>query len=135
MAKEVFLKKDNVIIESRVGFSWTTLFFGWMVPFFRRDWSWGIFMILFSTVTLGISSSMFWLTIFSSSMAFFSNGSLIPSGFLMFCSICCLWLGNIFFGFVYNREYNKFLIKQGWSPATDKDKEFLFKDGSLFEEN
>lgn len=135
MAKEVFLKRENLIIESRVGFSWTTLFFTWMVAFFRRDWGWGIFMFLFSTVSIGLSTSLFWLTIFSSGAAIFTNTSFAPSGFLMLCSAFSFWIGNIFFAFVYNREYNKMLLKNGWIPARDKDIDLLFKDGSLIQED
>ncbi len=42
MAKEVkMIREQNGYYEietAYVGFSWTTLFFGWLVPLFRRDW-------------------------------------------------------------------------------------------------
>ena len=135
MAREVFLKKGESIIESRVGFSWTTLLFTWMVAFFRRDWGWGIFMILFSTVSIGVSTSLFWLAVFSGGAAIFTDGNFATSGFLMTCTVVSFWIGNIFFAFVYNKEYNKMLLKNGWVPATDKDIDLLFKEGSLIQED
>lgn len=92
-------------------------------------------MFLFSTVSIGLSTSLFWLTIFSSGAAIFTNTSFAPSGFLMLCSAFSFWIGNIFFTFVYNKEYNKMLLKNGWIPARDKDIDLLFKDGSLIQED
>lgn len=135
MSKEVFLKKGELIIESRVGFSWTTLFFTWMVAFFRRDWEWGIFMFLSSLVSTGISSSLLWGTIFSSGAAIISNTDLGFTKLLMLITVLSFWIVNIFFALVYNKEYNKMLLKNGWIPATSKDIELLFKEGSLIQED
>ncbi len=42
-----------------VGFSWTTMFFGFFPPLFRSDWKWAIIMFLLFAVTFGVSSFVF----------------------------------------------------------------------------
>lgn len=46
--------------EAPVGFSWTSLFFGWIVPIFRKDWKFfGIWLglyILSAILTGGLAS-------------------------------------------------------------------------------
>lgn len=37
--------KEGAIKEAPIGFSWTVLFFGFFVPFFRKDWKWGFIMM------------------------------------------------------------------------------------------
>jgi hypothetical protein len=45
--------------QRKIGFSWTTLFFGWFVPLFRGDWKWCIIMFLLGFVSFGVSSIVF----------------------------------------------------------------------------
>lgn len=47
----------GVMKEAKVGFSWTSFFFGGFVPLFRGDWLWLLVWIVLSPVTLGI----FWI--------------------------------------------------------------------------
>lgn len=51
MAIEITLKKDNMVKKSYVGFSWTTLFFGFFVPLFRGDWLWAVIMLVIGFFT------------------------------------------------------------------------------------
>lgn len=56
MAIEIKLKKDNIVKNGYVGFSWTTLFFGFFVPLFRGDWLWLLIMLILGIFTSGIAN-------------------------------------------------------------------------------
>lgn len=43
---------DGQLRTAKVGFSWTTFFFGFLVPIFRGDAKWAIIMFLASIFTL-----------------------------------------------------------------------------------
>ncbi|MDZ7342385.1 MAG: HrgC protein [candidate division KSB1 bacterium] len=45
--------------EVKLGFSWTTLFFGALVPLFRGDLKWFVIMFLVSIITFGIAWLIF----------------------------------------------------------------------------
>lgn len=48
-------ERSGVRKQAKVGFSWTTFFFGCFVPLFRGDFKWALGMFLLSAVTLGLS--------------------------------------------------------------------------------
>tara|TARA_R110000824_G_scaffold229949_1_gene417546 strand:+ start:497 stop:799 length:303 start_codon:yes stop_codon:yes gene_type:complete len=58
MAELVTLKNVNsaVIKEAPIGFSWTTLFFGFIVAIVRGDIKWAAIQLGVSIITLGISN-------------------------------------------------------------------------------
>lgn len=37
--------KKGATKQAPIGFSWTVLFFGFFVPFIRKDWKWGFIML------------------------------------------------------------------------------------------
>ncbi len=43
----------------RIGYSFTMFFFGFFVPFFRKDWQTGFILMLCDIFTLGIASIIF----------------------------------------------------------------------------
>lgn len=43
----------------KVGFSWTMLFFGFLVPLVRGDWKWVIISLVLDAVTCGLSWFVF----------------------------------------------------------------------------
>lgn len=45
--------------EIKIGFSWTTLFFGCFPAMFRGNWKWAIIMILAAIATSGLSWFVF----------------------------------------------------------------------------
>ncbi|MGL4997985.1 MAG: hypothetical protein ACRC5T_03205 [Cetobacterium sp.] len=105
MAKQVNLARNGIIKEGYLGFSWTSFFFGFFVPLFRKDW-----------VTAGV---MFLLTM---AVGFFTAG---------FGSL--IW--SVLLGFGYNKYYTKNLIeKEGYLPMSDAD-ELILKQHEIFTKN
>lgn len=73
MATEINLKKGNLIKKGLVGFSLTTLFFGFFVPIFRGDFTWAIIMVVLEAITCGASNIV---------MAFFYNNKIYTAKLL-----------------------------------------------------
>ena len=53
------LERDGLIKEAPVGFSWTTLFFGFFPALIRGDMKWALVMFAIGFFTLGFSSFVF----------------------------------------------------------------------------
>ena len=49
----------GMVKEAKIGFSWTTLFFGAFVPAIRGDWKYAGIMVVCAVITCGISSLVF----------------------------------------------------------------------------
>ncbi|MBD2847097.1 DUF2628 domain-containing protein [Paenibacillus sp. IB182496] len=93
---KALLKNQAGVTKSvKVGFSWTTFFFGFLVPLFRGDLKWCIILVIleavFGSFTLGIGA----------------------------------FVTGIIFSFVYNKLYIKELLEKGYAPATVRDQEIL----------
>lgn len=91
------INKDGIIKEVKLGFSWTTLFFGIFPALFRKDYNWAIIM-------LGISITI--------NLFLFGLGALLTSGV---------------FAFIYNKIYIKNLLTNGYRPVYAADREILIK--------
>lgn len=88
------------IKEVKVGFSWTTFFFFWFVPLFRKDWKW-----------LGIMI-----------------GSIIAGAMLVTFLNINASIGaalSIAFAITYNNCYINDLLAKGWTPASETDEKIL----------
>ncbi|EFM28683.1 membrane protein [Streptococcus gallolyticus] len=88
------------IKEVKVGFSWTTLFFFFFVPLFRKDWKW--LGIMIGSIIAGLM-----LTTILNIDANVSLGL------------------NIAFAVSYNNCYINDLLAKGWMPASEVDEKIL----------
>lgn len=68
--KIVLANKSKDAKVCKIGFSWTTLFFGWIVPIFRKDYKSFMYQLLFGILTFNLSNIFF---------AFTSNSEYIKS--------------------------------------------------------
>ena len=53
------LGRDGLIKEAPVGFSWTTLFFGFFPALIRGDMKWALVIVAVGFFTVGLSSFVF----------------------------------------------------------------------------
>ncbi|QJD86031.1 DUF2628 domain-containing protein [Cohnella herbarum] len=87
--------------EVKVGFSWTTFFFGFFPALFRGDLKWAVIM-------------------FITSVAF----AIFTAGF-------GAWIPGIIFSFIYNKMYIKELLEKGYHPADDHAQAALQTQGII----
>lgn len=65
MAKTVLKLKNPYTEDTKttpLGFSWSVLLFGFLVPFSRKDWKMTLIMLFFNVITLGFASFFFAFT-------------------------------------------------------------------------
>lgn len=93
--KATLKNNRGLVKEVKVGFSWTTLFFGFFPALFRGDLKWAAIMFIITLIlgipTLGIGSTV----------------------------------SGIIFSFVYNKIYIKELIEKGYESADERSKALL----------
>ncbi|MCD1147489.1 hypothetical protein LQU94_05115 [Peptoniphilus sp. KCTC 25270] len=99
--KALFVHPNGKDKEVKIGFSWTTLFFGFLVPLFRGDFLWMFIMILAESI-LGYITFGFGISIV-----------------------------NLFFGFMYNKIYIRKLLDQGFIPHPNHKEEVSLYTGRL----
>lgn len=98
----VRLKNDaGVVKEVKLGFSWTTFFFGFFPALFRGDLKWAAIMFI-TAVTVG----------------FFTLGF-------------GAWIPGIIFSFIYNKINIKELLEKGYRPADEITESALVANGII----
>ncbi len=116
VATTINLKKDNLIKKGFVGFSWTTLFFGFLVPIIRGDIRWAIVMF--------ISLCCYYFLVGAIIDEMFPDIDKIPDDDLIVIFLV-VFLGNIInivniiIAFVYNKHYTAKLLEDGYEPADE----------------
>lgn len=99
---KVSLKNSAGVSKNvKVGFSWTTFFFGFFPALIRGDLKWAIIMLILS-VTVGIFTIGF--------------GA---------------WIPGIIFSFVYNKIYIKELLEKGYAPENESVESILQSRGII----
>ncbi|BFH18012.1 DUF2628 domain-containing protein [Paenibacillus melissococcoides] len=85
----------------KLGFSWTTFFFGFFPALFRGDLKWAAIMficaVLFGLFTLGLGA----------------------------------WIPGIIFSFIYNKMYIRELMEKGYRPANAETEAALQAKGIM----
>ncbi|MDX6153587.1 DUF2628 domain-containing protein [Marinococcus sp. PL1-022] len=95
----------GIMKETKIGFSWTTFFFGFFVPLFRGDMKWFLIMLIGGAVV-----------------------GLITSGIGG-------WIIGVIFAFMYNKIYIKELIEKGYRPANENSMRVLQENHILVPTN
>lgn len=85
----------------KVGFSWTTFFFGFFPALFRGDLKWATIMFI-TALVFGIFT--------------FGLGA---------------WIPGIIFSFIYNKMYIKELLEKGYRPADENAQTALQTKGII----
>ncbi len=130
MATIISLKKDNLIKKGLVGFSWTTLFFGFFVPIIRGDVKWAIVMLIsfccYVSMVGAIIDGMFPdIDKIPDNNPILSLVSLVVSLGILFINI------NIMFAIIYNKQYTTELLESGYEPANEYSRDILQSRGMI----
>ena len=99
-----------MVKEAKIGFSWTTLIFGYWVPLLRRDYKIAGLIFL-----LGVPMGVISLTV--PALVWVGLGT---------------WILNISMGFIYNKMHIQGLQANGFKPATEADNDILLSNGFNF---
>lgn len=103
MAQQILLHHSNKSIKRAfVGFSWTSLLFGLLVPLIRKDWKMAlvIFGLWVSSIFGGVVGAIFYL----------------------------IW--TVVFAFTYNKAHLQYLLAQGYKPDSKNDKSLVSLSGA-----
>ncbi len=128
MVATINLKKDNLIKKGFVGFSWTTLFFGFLVSIIRGDVKWAIVMF--------ISLCCYYFLVGAIIDGMFPDIDKIPDDDLIVIFLV-VFLGNIInivniiIAFVYNKHYTAKLLEDGYEPADEYSRGILRSRGMI----
>ncbi len=128
MVATINLKKDNLIKKGFVGFSWTTLFFGFLVPIIRGDVRWAIVMF--------ISLCCYYFLVGAIIDGMFPDIDKIPDDDLIVIFLV-VFLGNIInivniiIAFVYNKHYTAKLLEDGYEPTDEYSRGILRSKGII----
>lgn len=120
-----------------IGFSWTTLFFGFLPALFRCDFKWA-FIQSSTTFILGIVLIFFILISFPENLllfiffiAFFEITSLVRLTIIL---LIVHFIINLIMAFKYNKIYIKGLINKGFLPKYEADYNYLLSKNIIKKE-
>ncbi|GAA8189883.1 hypothetical protein HpBT143_08010 [Helicobacter pylori] len=127
VATTISLKRDYLIKKGLVGFSWTTLFFGFFVPIIRGDARWAIIMLI------SFCCYVFMVGVIIDGM--FPDIDKIPDNnpiLSLVVSLGILFINiNIMFAIIYNKQYTTELLESGYEPANEYSRDILQSRGMI----
>ncbi|MFL1695661.1 DUF2628 domain-containing protein [Weissella kandleri] len=95
----------NQVKQAKIGYSWTTLFFGFFPALFRGDWKW------FAIIAL--------------------TGIIVGAP----CSVVGSMAVYIVYSFIYNKLYIKELLNKGFVAMDDASQDILVSNGIIIPNN
>ena len=112
MAKIVIIKhrESGMMKEGMYGFSWTFLFFGYLVPIFRGE-------LLFATLFFFLTYVTYFLWIFADAVFHHTYEIFVDDDIRVGLSIIPLWFWQIIFAILYNKQYMTRMFEKGWELA------------------
>ena len=135
MAIQINLEKYGHKKKGYLSFSWTSLFFNFLVPLFRLDIKWFFifispYLFLYIMTFRIIDSSQFFTSIF-----ILPYTSIMPAFIILldyydsinhlntpvFIMIILIPILRIIFSFIYNDFYTKGLLKEGYLPPEEDE--------------
>ena len=135
MAIQINLEKYGHKKKGYLSFSWTSLFFNFLVPLFRLDIKWFFifispYLFLYIMTFRVIDSSLFFISIFT-----LPYTSIMPAFIILldyfdsinhlntpvFIMIILIPILRIIFSFIYNDFYTKGLLKEGYLPPEEDE--------------
>lgn len=136
----VNLKNDaGVMRKAPVGFSWTMLFFGPLVPLFRGDLKWTILHLLMLSLAQLFSGDFVPSQLFFDPFVPFFRSLYYYSTTL---DLLMQLLPHLFFGigwivlpFIYNKRYIVNLLERGYKPADEESRIALVSRGIITDMN
>ena len=96
-----------------VGFSWTTLFLGPLVPLFRGDWKWALIMYLVSQIAISLAMRVSMVMVEMSATESFAmaKAALLAAGI-------GLLVTQPVFAAIYNRRYYADFVNDGFEERS-----------------
>lgn len=123
MADKISLVKGSEQKNGYIGFSWSTLLLGCVIPFARRDLKYGAIILL---IPEGMGFVISFITHLITS-AFGLDETLNMIGniivWIIFIAV------RIYFAYTYNRTHLEGLLQKGFQPADTLSKELLSRAG------
>ncbi|ATV66348.1 HrgC protein [Fusobacterium pseudoperiodonticum] len=115
MSIKVRLEKDNYLKNAYVGFSWTTFFFGFWVPLFRknfRDFAYFFMFFLCKILVLVVYTKELYKIIYTA----VREGRLEVSYYIIvpFILIMAIYQIDIFLAYAYNKYFTTKMFEKGF---------------------
>ncbi len=114
-------KESGDVKKADFGYSFTTLFFGYWIPLFRKDYKLaGLMFLLVVLELLSVNYSFFQAVLATDNpMQVYGGDFTKLAGRLLMPSFT---VSSIVFGFIVNKRYIKQLLSKGYVPKTEADR-------------